>query len=105
MLHFTETGTDACPEYLEASARFDAERDTEEFETRVAELVRRACAKEVESAKADGREAEFSGTLQQAYAALQQEDHYILVMIDQSEVMTERNRGQSAPRKKFLGLF
>lgn len=97
LLHFTETGTDACQEYLQASDEFDRERDMEEYEARVGKLLVTAFEVEIDAAKPLGRSKEVEEEYRQAYSTLKQEDHYVLVMIDQ----------HLAPRlkKKFLGLF
>ena len=97
VLKFTETGADACQEYLDASDRFDRERNMEEFEARISSLMLKAFTGEIEAAKTQGREKEVREAFRLAHQALQQEDHYILVMIDQS----------IGPQlgKKFFGLF
>lgn len=98
MIRFTETGSDACQEYLSASDAFDKqERDEEEFEARVAELLKHAYGEDLAQAKPLRREKEVVEEYRQAYLALGQEDHYILVMIGEAL--------GSQLRAKFLGLF
>ena len=97
ILYFTETGADACQEYYDASDKFDRERGMAEFEARISSLLTNAYKEEGELAKRLGRLNEVRDSYRHAYATLKQEDHYILVMIDQSI-------GPKL-RRKFLGLF
>lgn len=97
LLHFTETGTDACQEYLTVSEEFDRERDTEEYEERVASLLVNAYEAEIATAKQQRRLKEAEEAYRQAYTALKREDHYVLVMIDKG--LARRLR------KNFMGIF
>jgi hypothetical protein len=97
MLYFTETGNDACPEYLAAVERFDREHDSKPYEAKIAGLLRRAYDRELKQAKQIGQEKDIRQAYRSAYEVFRQEDHYLQVMIDLT--------WQSRLRKKWLGLF
>lgn len=94
MLYFTEQGDFDSP--LDFAERFDEQYDMEEYEGKIARLLTNAYKHDLRQAKESG--SGYSKEMYQAaYEVLSKEDHYLLVMIDQS----------IGPQlgKKFLGLF
>jgi hypothetical protein len=77
MLYFTET-EETLPDIHEVNAQFDAEYDGTEYEKKIAGLLRNAFRRE-------GKESvEGERQWKHAVSDLRKEDHYILVMFDQS---------------------
>ncbi|MGA2167504.1 MAG: hypothetical protein ABSG62_04790 [Terracidiphilus sp.] len=75
MLYFTETGW-TLPDMKEVSAEFDRDYDQDEYERKIAGLVRGIEAQ-------DGAESEQGqGTWGRAVEKLSEGDHYLLVLID-----------------------
>lgn len=75
MLYFSETHW-TLPDMLEVNQRFDHEYNQDEYEKKIAELVRNAT-------EHDRKESpEAYGAWQAAVRILEKEDHYILVMIN-----------------------
>jgi hypothetical protein len=76
-LYFTET-QETLPDIYEVNAKFDAEYDDAEYERKIAGLLRNAFRR--------NRKESVEGERQwkHAVADLRKEDHYLLVMIDQS---------------------
>ena len=94
MLHFTEQGDFDAP--LDVIQQFEEQFDSDEYESKIARLLANAYKHDVEQAKKSG--GPYSKEMYQAaYEVLRKEDHYILVMINQSI-------GDQL-RKKFLGFF
>ncbi len=77
MLYFTET-EETLPDIYEVNAQFDAEYDDSEYERKIAGLLRNAFRR--------NRKESVEGERQwkHAVADLRKEDHYLIVMIDQS---------------------
>jgi hypothetical protein len=76
-LYFTET-QETLPDIYEVNAQFDAEYDDAAYERKIASLLRNAFRR--------NRKGSVEGERQwkHAVADLRKEDHYLLVMIDQS---------------------
>jgi hypothetical protein len=72
MLYFSESGW-TLPDMKEVSAQFDRDYDQNEYEKKIADVIRRLSASQDDSAKADWDDA---------VGLLRREDHYLLVMID-----------------------
>jgi hypothetical protein len=94
MLYFTETGSDAKPEYMEVIAQFSEQYDDSKYEQKVGGLLKRAFETDLKQAT-DRTEAQ--DTWRSAFELLRTEDHYILVMIEQAF--------GGRLRKKLFGLF
>jgi hypothetical protein len=75
MLYFTEVHA-SLPDILEVNAKFERDYDADEYESKVARLLRSARARDRQSSPA--HEQEWNDALD----ALKTEDHYILVMVD-----------------------
>ncbi len=77
MLYFTET-EETLPDIYEVNAQFDSEYDDAEYEKKIAGLLRNAFRR--------NRKESVEGERQwkHAVADLRKEDHYLIVMIDQS---------------------
>jgi len=77
MLYFTET-EETLPDIYEVNAHFESEYDDSEYEKKIAGLLRNAFRRNrKESVEGERR-------WKQAIADLRKEDHYLLVMVDQS---------------------
>jgi hypothetical protein len=76
MLHFTEQHS-TLPDLLGVNAQFESECNAEEYEAKIANLLRSARERDEASAN---REQEWNDAIE----ALRQEDHYILVMVGQA---------------------
>ncbi len=77
MLYFTET-EETLPDIYEVNAQFESEYDDSEYEKKIAGLLRNAFRRNrKESVEGERR-------WKQAIADLRKEDHYLLVMVDQS---------------------
>ncbi len=76
-------------ELMELNQQFEAEYDSDEYESKIAGLFQRAYEHETEDARQDWKAA---------YDVLGREDHYILVMIDQA-------LAGKLKKKRFLGIF
>lgn len=72
MLYFTESGW-TLPDIAEVSAKFDEEYDQDEYEAKIAQVVRRVHEM---ATKADEE------TWDEAVTVLSLEDHYLLVLIN-----------------------
>lgn len=78
MLYFTET-QESLPDIYEVHDQFERECDDTQYERKIAGLLRNARKRERhESADAESR-------WKNAIADLRKEDHYLLVMVDQSQ--------------------
>jgi hypothetical protein len=77
MLYFTET-EETLPDIYEVNAEFDSKYDGAEYEKKIAGLLRNALRR--------NRKESVEGERQwkHAVADLRKEDHYLLVMVDQS---------------------
>ena len=77
MLYFTEAHP-SLPDILEVNAEFERDYNTNEYEEKIADLLK----------KARTRDNQTTPTQEQAWKdaldALQKEDHYILVMVSQA---------------------
>src|SRR5262249_17815498 len=82
-LYFTEIAPDAKPKYLEDAACFEQEYESNEYEKKICNLLKRAWEHDrkhpQELGVVDAREL-----YRRAYDMLRKEDHYILVMIDEA---------------------
>lgn len=95
-LYFTESGSDAKPEYMKQAAEFEAKYDNNKYEEKVRDLLRKAYAYDTKH-QAEVYATDARELYRNAYGVLRREDHYILVMIDAAL--------GGRLRKKFLGLF
>ncbi len=77
MLYFTET-EETLPDIYEVSAQFDSECDRAEYEKKIARLLQNA----IRRSRKESVEGERHW--KHAFADLRKEDHYLLVMVDQS---------------------
>jgi len=77
MLHFTESHP-SLPDIYEVNAEFERSYDTDEYEAKVAGLLRNA--RERDTKGSPGGERQWKNALD----ALKKEDHYILVMVSQA---------------------
>jgi hypothetical protein len=78
MLYFTET-EETLPDIYEVNAQFDREYDGARYEKKIAGLLRNAFRR-------NGKESvEGERQWKHAVADLRKEDHYLLVMVDQSQ--------------------
>jgi hypothetical protein len=77
MLYFTET-EETLPDIYEVNAQFESEYDDSEYEEKIAGLLRNAFRRNREES------VEGERRWKQAIADLDKEDHYLLVMVDQS---------------------
>ncbi len=82
-LYFTELGSDAKPEYLEQAEELDRQCSMREYETKIDDLLKKAY--DYDLAHPDELHSEDARSVYRgAYEVLTKEDHYILVMIDQT---------------------
>ncbi len=88
-LYFSEGGW-TLPDMAEVSATFDAEYDSQEYEAKIAGLIRAALRKGDQQ------------TWRDAAAILGEEDHYILVMMEQAGGQPPRERTVSRWRDRAL---
>jgi hypothetical protein len=79
MLYFTESGW-TLPDIMEVSDEFDREYDQDEYEKKIAKLIRNALSRNQKESKAAYDE------WQAAIRILRKEDHYLLVMIDMAHL-------------------
>jgi hypothetical protein len=77
MLYFTET-EETLPDIYEVNAQFDSAYDSTEYEEKIAALLRNAFR------HIQNESVEAKRQWKQAVADLRKEDHYLLVMVDQS---------------------
>src|SRR5205807_2473677 len=77
MLSFTET-CPSLPDIYEANAEFERDYDSDEYEAKVAGLLKRA--RERDKSESPDRAQQWEDALE----ALRREDHYILVMVSQA---------------------
>jgi len=97
-LYFTETGSDARQEYLDDVAEFEDQYDDQEYEQKIARLLKKAYDYDSAHPEELGVGVEDAGqTYRSAYEVLRREDHYILIMIDEA-------LGWKL-RKKLFGIF
>ncbi|SRR5258708_8501376 len=75
MLYFTEAHP-SLSDILEVNAQFEREYDADQYEHKIANLLKSARARDRQAFS--GREDEWRDALE----ALKKEDHYILVMVD-----------------------
>ena len=93
MLSFTESGDwEFGPEIVE---QFGDEYDQDEYEQKVAGLLKRAYDQDLKEGAGPTGDAQTA--YRAAYAKLREEDHFIMIMIDQ--VLRDKLR------KKWLGIF
>lgn len=95
-LYFTEVGSDAKPEYLEQAAEFEKQYDSDEYEDKICDLLKRAYDHDLKHPGELGTE-NAREVYQNACEVLSPEDHYILIMIKAA-------LGQKV-RKKVFGIF
>jgi hypothetical protein len=81
MLYFSETGW-TLPDMMEISDGFDRDYDPNEYETKIAHLIRNATKRKRKESPAG-----FASWIRAA-RKLKQEDHYLSVMVDQAGVCT-----------------
>ena len=77
MLHFTEVHP-TLPDIYDINAEFERDYNSDEYETKIAHLLKNARLRDGEESPA--REREWKDALD----ALKKEDHYILVMVGQA---------------------
>ncbi len=77
MLHFTEVHP-SLPDMYEVNEEFDRNYDSDEYESKIAGLLREARARDREQSPTQAQQGD------DALAALKKEDHYILVMVAQA---------------------
>jgi hypothetical protein len=77
MLHFTEVHP-SLPNIYEVNAEFERDYDSDEYEAKIAALLRNARDRDRQSSPS--REQDWKDALD----ALKHEDHYILVMVSQA---------------------
>jgi hypothetical protein len=77
MLHFTEVGP-SLPDIFEVNEEFERTCDADEYEDKIANLLKRARDRDREESPA--REQQWKDALD----ALKKEDHYILVMVSRA---------------------
>jgi aromatic ring-opening dioxygenase catalytic subunit (LigB family) len=77
MLSFTESGA-TLPRLMDVNAEFERDYDADEYENKIARLLK--AAREHDRKESPEREQQWEDAL----LALQHEDHYILVMVDQA---------------------
>ena len=77
MFLFSETSQD--PPDFEAAEKFDEEYDDEEYETKITQLLKRAFAR-------DKQTKDAKDSWKKHLAALEDEDFYGLVMVDQAGI-------------------
>ncbi|MGH2637685.1 MAG: hypothetical protein ACRDF4_00090 [Rhabdochlamydiaceae bacterium] len=80
MLWFTECGSDAKPEYLDACAEFDEKYDSGSYEEKSSRLLKAAYDRDIQNAPERQRK-EVKRKYLDARDALNKEDHYLSVMV------------------------
>jgi|SRR5271165_829847 len=91
MLYFTEVHP-SLPDIYEVNEEFESSYDTEEYETKVASLLRNA--RDRDGKESPGVEQQWKDALD----ALKKEDHYILVMVSQAFGVGSASSGGSRVR-------
>jgi hypothetical protein len=77
MLYFTEVHP-SLPDIYEVNAEFERNYDSDEYEAKIARLLRSARARDQEESPSKAQ------IWEEAIQALRREDHYILVMVNQA---------------------
>ena len=91
MLHFTEVHP-SLPHIYEVNAEFERDYDANEYEAKVAGLLKKARDR-------DGKESRNGDQRwEDALDALKKEDHYILVMVDQAFKAGSASTGENRVR-------
>lgn len=102
MLWFTECGSDAKPEYLNACAEFDEQYDSSAYEKKISSLLRAAYDHDIKAAPRE-QHKEVKRTYLAARDALNKEDHYLSIMV--KNIFGSSFRSQlSLLRMLFIGL-
>jgi len=92
MLYFSESGW-TLPEMAEVSAEFDRDYNQDEYEKKIAELVRK-----IQGAP-DAKDQQELQNWDRALRALSREDHYLLVLVGAAGAIPEaERRTQDGPR-------
>jgi hypothetical protein len=91
MLHFTEVHP-SLPDIYEVNTEFERHYDTDEYEAKIARLLKNARDRDRESS--GGREQDWKDALD----ALKNEDHYILVMVGQAFGVRSASPGEHRVR-------
>lgn len=94
MLEYSETA-ETPPDLAELNEAFDREHDQDEYEEKIAGLIRRLLTR---------LRAEDTATLDRWYeavAAIRNEDHYLMVMVNQAHAAPPRRR-QPMDRVKLI---
>jgi len=94
MLYFTEVHPSP-PDMYEVNAEFERDCDSEEYEAKVAKLLKSACDRDRK--ESPSLEQEWQDALQ----SLRKEDHYILVMVSQA-FKPETSQGDKHRARDFL---
>jgi hypothetical protein len=89
MLYFTET-YESLPDIMDVADKFDAEYDQDEYEAKIARLIKSAYRRLRKESPGDLE------TWKDAVKYLRKEDHYILVMIDLSQARAGGENGFEA---------
>ncbi len=79
MLYFSETDW-TLSDIIEVNEQFDREYDQDEYEKKIASIIRNA----IKQARNEGKET--GDTWSDAIRFLRKEDHYLLVMMDEAGV-------------------
>jgi hypothetical protein len=98
MLHFTEVHP-TIPDIYEVNAEFERECDANEYEAKVAGLLKRA--REHDRHESPGRAQQWEDAL----IALSKEDHYILVMVSQAFGASRSKSGAPPHRLRDFLLY
>ena len=86
MLYFTEAHP-SIPDIYEVYTEFERTYDADEYEEKVAALLKTARDRDVKESSGGGRQGK------EALDALKTEDHYILVMVNQAFGASSPNKG------------
>ena len=97
MLYFSETGW-TLPDIWEVNAAFDRDYDTDDYEEKIADIVRgfRKYALQYDSAELE--------LWNDAVRLLRKEDHYLLVMVDMAAFDPTRTPGEAGRRLAMVVL-
>jgi hypothetical protein len=90
MLYFTESGW-TLPDILKVNEEFEREYSNDEYEQKIAGLVRGICSR-------DDRTQEDMDAWDNAVGKLSEEDHYLLVLID----LASETKSASGPLSPWL---
>jgi hypothetical protein len=99
MLEFTESQQTTIPDIYELNAQFERDYNADEYEAKIAGLLRRA--RNHDNQETDGQKQQWADAL----TALSREDHYLLVMVRQAFGTASTGPGGAPHRLRDFLLY